>query len=63
MDSIVEINSLLCTGCECCIEVCKKKILYIDDFKGLCKVSHQDLCDKDCACVKVCEPGAIKIRR
>lgn len=63
MDNIVNINPTLCTGCEACVHVCEYSVLYIDDFSGLCKARHQELCDKKGACEKVCPTGAIKINR
>ncbi len=61
MDAVIEINPLLCTGCDLCVQICEFGVLYIDDFTGLCKVRHEELCDKKGACIKVCEPNAIKI--
>lgn len=59
----VEINQTLCTGCTACVDVCKLGVLYMDDFTGLCKVRHEEHCDQNGACVKVCEPGAIRLNR
>lgn len=61
MGSIIEVNPLLCTGCDLCVEVCEKGVLYMDDFSGLCRVRHEEKCDRNGACLKVCAPGAIKI--
>lgn len=61
MNNRVIVNPVLCTGCDLCVEVCTKGVLYIDDFTGLCHVRNQENCDKNGACLKVCKPGAIKI--
>ncbi|MBN2617399.1 MAG: hypothetical protein JXR64_03700 [Spirochaetales bacterium] len=63
MEPVVVVDQTLCTGCTACIDVCIPKVLYIDDFSGLCRVRHQEKCDKIGECLKVCKPGAIKINR
>ena len=63
MGNVVIINETLCTGCDKCVQVCNQGVLYIDDFTGLCKVRNEERCDKNGACIKVCEARAIKIIR
>lgn len=39
MNKIVIIDEKLCVGCGACVSVCPKKILYIDEKSGKCKVA------------------------
>lgn len=61
MNKIVIIDEDLCTGCRACVELCPKKILYIDDATNVCKVTDENQCDKLRGCERVCPTGAIKI--
>ena len=61
MNKIVKIDEELCIGCGECVSLCPKKILYIDDKSGKCKVSEETKCDRLRGCVKVCPVKAIKI--
>ena len=61
MNKIVRIDEELCIGCGECVSLCPKKILYIDDKSGKCKVSEETKCDRLRGCVKVCPVKAIKI--
>ncbi|MFA6357930.1 MAG: 4Fe-4S binding protein [Candidatus Omnitrophota bacterium] len=62
MNKIVIINEGLCIGCAKCIDLCPKKILYIDSVSKKCQVSDETKCDKLCGCEKICPVKAIKIR-
>jgi NAD-dependent dihydropyrimidine dehydrogenase PreA subunit len=61
MNKIVIIDEGLCIGCGACVELCPKKILYIDESSGKCKVSDEAKCDRLRGCEKVCPVNAIKI--
>ena len=61
MDKIVIIDEGLCIGCGKCVELCPKKILYIDSASKKCKVSDETKCDKLRGCQRVCPTKAIKI--
>jgi len=61
MNKIVLINEELCIGCGACAALCPKKILYIDEKSGKCKVSDESKCDHLRGCEKVCPVAAIKI--
>ncbi|OQB12758.1 MAG: ferredoxin [Candidatus Omnitrophica bacterium ADurb.Bin205] len=61
MKRIVIIDGELCVGCGACVELCPKKILYIDQKSGKCKVSDESKCDRLRGCEKVCPVSAIKI--
>ena len=61
MNAVIKIDPILCTGCDLCVQICEYGVLYIDDFSGLCKVRNEEKCDKKGACIRVCEPKAIKI--
>ena len=61
MNKIVVIDEDLCTGCGACVELCPKKILYIDEKASVCKVTDETKCDKLRGCESVCPVEAIKI--
>ena len=61
MNKIVLINEDLCIGCAKCVNLCPKKILYIDPDTKKCKVSDENKCDKRAGCQHVCPVKAIKI--
>ena len=61
MNKIVMIDEELCVGCGACVSLCPKKILYIDEKTGKCKVSDESECDRLRGCEKVCPVAAIKI--
>lgn len=61
MNKIVIINDDLCIGCGACVSLCPKKILYIDEKSGKCKVTDESKCDRLRGCVKVCPVDALKI--
>ncbi|MCX5712793.1 MAG: 4Fe-4S binding protein [Candidatus Omnitrophica bacterium] len=63
MNKIVIINEDLCIGCAKCVELCPKKILYIDTNTKKCKVSDETKCDKLAGCQRVCPVKAIKIKK
>ena len=46
MNKIVIIDEDLCIGCGKCVELCPKKILYMDGASKKCKVSDETKCDK-----------------
>ena len=61
MNKIVIIDESFCIGCGACVELCPKKILYVDKSNGRCKVSDELKCDCLRGCEKVCPVKAIKI--
>ena len=61
MNKIVIIDESLCIGCVKCVELCPKKILYIDSNIKKCKVSDETKCDKLRGCERICPVKAIKI--
>ncbi len=61
MNKIVKIDASLCVGCGACVELCPKKILYIDKNSGKCKVADELKCDRLRGCVKICPVEALKI--
>jgi len=63
MNKIVLIDESLCIGCAKCVELCPRKILYIDNASKKCKVSNETKCDKLAGCQRVCPVKAIKIMK
>jgi NAD-dependent dihydropyrimidine dehydrogenase PreA subunit len=63
MNKIVIIDENLCTGCAKCVNLCPKKILYIDKATNKCKVTDETKCDKLRGCERVCPVKAIKIQK
>ena len=61
MNKIVIIDESLCIGCAKCVELCPKKILYIDKSTQKCKVTNGTKCDKLRGCERICPVKAIKI--
>ncbi len=61
MNKIVIIDEDVCIACGKCVELCPKKILYIDNATKKCKVSDENKCDKLAGCQRVCPTKAIKI--
>jgi len=61
MNKIVLINEDLCVGCGECVRICPKKILYIDEETGKCKVKDETKCDRLAGCERLCPVGALKI--
>lgn len=61
MNKIVIINEALCIGCGKCVELCPKKILYLDSRSDKCKVSDESKCDKLAICMRICPVEAIRI--
>ena len=61
MNKIVIIDESLCIGSAKCVELCPKKILYIDSKTKKCKVTDEAKCDKLRGCERVCSVKAIKI--
>jgi len=61
MKKVVIVDIALCIGCGACVELCPKKILYIDKENGKCKVRDESKCDRLRGCEKVCPVNAIKI--
>jgi 7,8-dihydropterin-6-yl-methyl-4-(beta-D-ribofuranosyl)aminobenzene 5'-phosphate synthase len=61
VNKIVIIDEGLCVGCGACVSLCPKKILFIDEKSGKCKVSDESKCDRLRGCEKVCPLEAIKI--
>ncbi len=61
MNKVVIVDISLCIGCGECVELCPKKILYIEEKSGKCKVSDESKCDHLRRCEKVCPVGALKI--
>ena len=63
MAKIVIIDEDLCVSCGACVDLCPKKILYIDKESGKCKVTDETKCDKLAGCEMVCPTEAIKIKK
>ena len=61
MNKVVIVDVALCIGCGACVELCPKKILYIDDQSKKCKVTDEAKCDKLAGCQRICPVKAIKI--
>jgi NAD-dependent dihydropyrimidine dehydrogenase PreA subunit len=61
MNKTVIINEELCIGCGVCVSLCPKKILYIDEKSGKCKVSDDSKCDRLRGCEKICPVDALRI--
>jgi NAD-dependent dihydropyrimidine dehydrogenase PreA subunit len=61
MNKIVMIDESLCTGCGSCVDLCPRRILYIDAATNTCKVTDEKRCDRLRGCERVCPTGAIKI--
>ena len=61
MDKSIIVDQELCTGCEACVLLCPKQLLYIDDKSGTCNAIRQSQCDQLRGCERVCSTGAIKI--
>jgi NAD-dependent dihydropyrimidine dehydrogenase PreA subunit len=63
MNKIVIIDEDLCIGCAKCVEICPKKILYIDTGTIKCKVTDESRCDKLAGCQRICPVKAITIQQ
>ena len=57
----VVINDDLCIACGECVDLCPKKILYIDESKDKCRCRDESSCDGLRGCERVCPVEAIKI--
>ena len=60
MDKVVDIDQSLCNGCETCVLMCPRQILFINE-KGVCDVLDHSRCDRAGGCENACPEGAIKI--
>ena len=61
MNKVVIIDENLCIGCAACVSLCPKKILYLDEKSGKCKVKDESKCDRLRGCAKICPVAAIEI--
>jgi NAD-dependent dihydropyrimidine dehydrogenase PreA subunit len=61
MNKIVDIDESLCIACGQCVEICPKKILFINTQTNKCKVIDENKCGKTRCCEKICPVKAIKI--
>lgn len=61
MSKIVIIDEKICIGCGVCVSLCPKKILYIDEKSGKCKVKDESKCDRLRGCQRACPVQAITI--
>ncbi len=57
----VVIDDDLCIACGECVELCPKKILYIDESVDKCRCKDESKCDGLRGCERVCPVEAIKI--
>ncbi|MEW6516237.1 MAG: 4Fe-4S dicluster domain-containing protein [candidate division FCPU426 bacterium] len=60
---VVQIDEDACTGCGKCVDLCPKKILYLDPETGKCRVTDDQLCDRLAGCERVCPTAAIHINK
>ena len=63
MNKVVLINEGLCIGCGQCVELCPKKILFIDEASQKCRVTDETKCDRLAGCEHVCPVQAIWINK
>jgi NAD-dependent dihydropyrimidine dehydrogenase PreA subunit len=61
MNKIVIIDEDLCIGCAKCVQLCPKKILYIDNVSKKCRVTDETKCDRLGGCERICNAMALKI--
>ena len=54
---MIHIDSVRCTGCGYCSDVCPQKAITIDNNVA---VIHQELCTQCSTCAEVCPVGAIR---
>jgi 2-oxoglutarate ferredoxin oxidoreductase subunit delta len=65
--TIVEFSEDRCKGCELCVSVCPKKILFINEDKVNSKgyhpagVTDTNLCIGCGSCTMICPDGAIRL--
>jgi heterodisulfide reductase subunit A len=58
---VVVVDSLICSGCGLCEQVCEYRALKIDPFKTIMTV-NEVLCKGCGACNAACPSGAISLR-
>ena len=61
MSTKVIIDKEKCIACGKCVELCPKKILYIDETSEKCAVRDETLCDRSRGCMRVCPTKAIEV--
>lgn len=61
MNKIVIIHDDSCNGCSRCVDMCPKKILYIEEGVRKCRVTDENQCDRLGGCEGVCPNKAIRI--
>ena len=60
MEKVVQIDHSLCNGCETCVLMCPRQILFINE-DGVCDVTDQSRCDRLRGCERACPEGAITV--
>jgi len=60
LDKVVLIDQSRCNGCESCVLMCPRQLLFINE-EGVCDVVDHSQCDRLGGCEVACPEGAIRI--
>ena len=60
MEKDVHIDKSLCNGCETCVLMFPRQILFVNE-EGVCDVTDHSRCDRLRGCEFACPEGAIKV--